>query len=229
MTLIGVPCINRPDLLLRFLDSIDEPWPVLVIDNSPDGSVADAVVASRHDVAITVPASNLGVAGSWNHIVKSSPALPAWIIANADAELGPGDLGRIMAGLDEVGWCGLDGDWRVFGITADTIERVGFFDENFHPIYCEDADYEYRCRLAGVPWGFVQSGRSSHEGSAAIRSGYGAANARTYPLNRAYYEAKWGGSLRGGERFRTPFNAAGSVRDWTLDLGRLREQAWHTA
>jgi GT2 family glycosyltransferase len=121
----------------------------------------------------------------------------------------------------------MNGDWRAFGLTADAVERAGFFDENFHPIYCEDADYEYRCDLMGLERYFIEAG-ATHAGSAAYRSDptYAAANAKTYPENVAYYAAKWGGTLRGGERFTSPFDGGGSPRDWTLSLRRLRLQAW---
>ena len=157
------------------------------------------------------------------------PAEPWWCIANADTELAPGDLDRLALEMEKPGprWVGMNGDWRVFGINRECVETVGFFDENFHPCYCEDADYEYRCTLAGVPWYSIPGG-ASHVGSAAIASdpAFMAANARTYPANRAYYEAKWGGPLRGGERFMTPFECGASVRDWTLGLRRVRELAW---
>jgi GT2 family glycosyltransferase len=116
-----------------------------------------------------------------------------------------------------------------FGINRAAIGRVGLFDENFHPIYCEDADYEYRLRLAEVPDIDLPSGATHAEGgSVTYRSDptYARRNAATYPANLAYYQAKWGGPLRGGERFTTPFDAGGSVREWTLDLARLAAQAW---
>ncbi len=51
-------------------------------------------------------------------------------------------------------------------------------------------------------------------------------NARTYPANRAYYRAKWGGELRGGETFTSPFNRGGPVSEWSLDIDRLRDNDW---
>lgn len=223
--IIGIPVINRPDLLARTLDSIDVDWPVVVIDNSPGAEIAE--VCADRDVTLVCPPANLGVAASWNLIIRTHAAEPWWCIANADTVLAPGDLARLAAEMAEPGprWVGMAGDWRVFGLSSDAVDAAGLFDENYHPIYCEDADYEYRCSLAGVPWYFIDGG-ATHEGSAAIRSGYGSANARTYPANRAYYDAKWGGPLRGGETFTSPFNRGGTVRDWTLDLRRLRDLAW---
>lgn len=225
--IIGVPVINRPDLLARFLDSIDERWPVVVIDNSDGDEIAAVCERYPGDLRLVCPPANLGVAASWNLVIRSFPDEPWWCIANADTQLAPDDLAHLADEMAQGGprWVGMNGDWRVFGLSSEAVDTVGLFDENFHPIYCEDADYEYRCTLAGVPWYFIDGG-ATHEGSAAIRSGYGAENARTYPANRTYYEAKWGGPLRGGETFASPFDRGGSVRDWTLDLWRLRELRW---
>lgn len=214
---LGIPVIGRQDLLDRCLASIDYPiGRLIVIDNSPNGI----------EGATTRPPSNLGFSGSINHIIKTNPSAPWWAIANADTEFGAGDLAALDQTMQRIGtWVGVT-DWRVFGLSSNTVDRVGLWDENFHPCYCEDADYEYRCTLAGVPWGFI-AGTSTHIGSVTIQEKhYANRNAISYPANRAYYRAKWGGDLRGGERFTTPFDKGGSVADWTLDLGRLRDQGW---
>ena len=227
MTVIGVPVLNRPDLLVSLLRSIDEDWPVVVIDNSDGPEIAQA--CEPFDVTLSMPPANLGVAASWNLVIRTHPGASWWCMANADTVLGPGDLARLAAVMEEPGprWVGMNGDWRVFGLNREAVEIVGLFDENYHPIYCEDADYERRCTLAGVPWFFID-GAATHVGSVAYRSEarYAEANARTYPANVDYYVRKWGGHLRGGERFTTPFDRGGSVREWTLDLSRLRAQAW---
>lgn len=232
MTVIGVPCINRPDLLERFLRSVDTGWPVVVIDNSDGLEVADAadrVADDGWDVSVVSMPSNLGVAASWNLIIRTHTAASWWCIANADAELAPGDLDRLALEMDKPGprWVGMNGDWRVFGINRECVEAAGLFDEGFYPCYLEDCDYEYRCSLVGVPWYFIDGG-ATHEGSAAIRSDprLAARNAVTYPANLARYREKWGGTHRGGETFTTPWNKGGSVRDWTLELSRLRELRW---
>ena len=104
--------------------------------------------------------------------------------------------------------------------------RVGFWDEDFHPAFCEDADYEYRCTLAGVRWGFIQ-GETSHVRSVSLDD-YRRDNERSYPANVARYVAKWGGMLRGGETFTTPYDRGGSLAGHTEpDLSALRANAWH--
>lgn len=230
-----IPVINRPELLARTLASIDVPVDRLVlIDNSTTGGLAADALAAVGDLpvewaAIVEPPDNLGVAASWNFGIRTSAGAPWWCIANADTEFARGDLAALADAMDDPGarWVGMCGDWRVFGINAATIETVGWFDENYHPIYCEDVDYERRCTLAGVPWWFVD-GASTHEGSVSWRSDdrYRRANARTYPENVAYHRAKWGGGPRGGEVFTTPYDRGGSLAEWTLDLSRLRRLRW---
>jgi GT2 family glycosyltransferase len=227
--LLAIPCINRPDLLERCLASIDiVPGRVLVIDNSPDG-LDYAVPDHLRDVLYhDAPPSNLGVAASWNHAIVTHAHLDWWAIANADTEFRPGDLGRLAEEMAKGGprWVGMNGDWRVFGLSFEAVETAGLFDANYHPIYCEDADYERRCSLAGVPWYFIEGG-ATHVGSAAFTSDerYARANARTYASNVAYHRAKWGGGPR-DERFTSPFDSGAPVSAWTLGLRRIRDNAW---
>ena len=226
MTVLGIPVINRPDLLRACLESIDADVTVVVIDNSGTGTLGDVASEVRPDAIIVDPPSNLGVAASWNLVIRSYPRERSWLIANADTVFGPGDLARLIeeADTDEPRWVGVNGDWRVFAINAACVERVGLFDEQFIPVYCEDADYEYRCTLEGVRWDFID-GTSTHVGSVCLGD-FRSANDRTYPANVAYYRAKWGGDLRGGETYLTPFDRGGPVSEWSLSLARLRDQSW---
>lgn len=234
-----IPVINRFDLLTRCLASIDHKVrELLIIDNSDEGGAVDALHKAMESNAIlyeTVnswvinPRRNLGVAASWNLGMRQFPSEKWWCIANADTEFAAGDLARLCAEMTNPGerWVGMAGDWRVFGLARPVIDKVGWFDENLHPIYCEDADYERRCTLAGVPWYFIE-GSSTHVGSVSWKSDEqgGRNNARTYPENVAYYVRKWGAPPRSGEHFTTPFNAGGSLADWRLDIDRLRTLEW---
>jgi len=234
-----IPVINRFDLLTRCIESIDHPVrELLVIDNSDrseaENYVMDAVEANPQldttaQVWVISPRRNLGVAASWNLGIRQFPSEKWWCIANADTRFAEGDLARLCAEMTHPGarWVGMAGDWRVFGLAGSVVRKVGWFDENFHPIYCEDADYERRCTLAGVPW-YSLPGESSHIGSVSWKSDDqgGRNNARTYPENVAYYVRKWGAPPRSGEHFSTPFDAGGSLADWRLDIDRLRDLEW---
>lgn len=222
MTVLGIPVLNRPDLLRECLASIDLDVRLVVIDNSGTGLMGDIAADIRPDALIVEPAANLGYTASVNHIIRSFPDEPRWLIANADTAFAPGELAKLA---EEPGWTGIV-DWRVFSLDAATVDAVGFWDENFYN-YCSDADYEYRCTLAGVEWRKLP-GNTTHVGSVCWTGDERgrANNARSYPAERDYYRRKWGGDLRGGETFTTPFARGGSVADWTLDRRHLVDIRW---
>jgi GT2 family glycosyltransferase len=229
---LGIPVLTRPDLLRSCLSSIDVPvGSLVIIDNSPEGDIGDfaldAVPSLVDRVTVTVPPANLGYPASVNLVIKTAPDAPWWAVSNADVVFGSGDLERLAAAMADPAprWVGII-DWRTFGLNAAAVDAAGFWDENFHPAFCEDADYEWRCHLAGVHTEFL-TGTTSHVGSVTLgEPRYAQGNARSYPSNRAYYRAKWGGELRGGEAFSTPFAAGGSVADWTLQRRRLEANRW---
>ncbi len=224
--ILGIPVLNHPDLFAACVASIDHEVHLVAIDNSPEGDwVADIALRYPGRVTVAQPAANLGFSASVNHVIRSFPGEPAWYVANADTTFAPGDLARLEAATTGPVWTGIV-DWRVFGLTAEAVERAGLWDENFFN-YCSDADYEWRCHLAGVEM-IRLPGDTGHVGSVSYQKDarYAHQNARSYPLERAYYAAKWGGELRGGEVFVSPFDRGGHPGDWRLDLSRLRQTAW---
>lgn len=226
---LAIPCIGRPDLLQSCIASIDAPvGRLIVIDNSPHGlggAAAEVCPPTVADLCVTRPPSNLGYPGSINLVIKTTAEAPWWCIANADVVFGPGDLARLASVMSGPRWVGIN-DWRAFGLTFEAVERVGLWDENFWPAYLEDCDYEYRCTLAGVEWGFIE-GSTTHEGSVTIKEGrYAQRNSVSYPSNVAYYARKWGGGHRGGETYQAPFNEPALLAHRGLDVRRVRDQQW---
>lgn len=230
----GIPAISEPEMLAECVRSIDaDVARLVVIDNSPDGSLGDvarnAAPASVAELVVVTPPDNLGYSGSLNFLIRTHAYAPWWVWANADAVFAPGEIATIAERIESRSGPFLVGirDYRLFALNAEMVETVGFWDENLHPIYCEDTDYQRRMLLAGAPFLFLP-GSTGHFGSATIRDArYGRENQRTYPDNRRYYTAKWGGDI-GAETFSTPFDRGGSVADWTLDLRRLRANRWTT-
>lgn len=230
---LGIPCISQPNLLSDCVASIDYPVQRLVIiDNSPEGGytelVRDAVPACVEEVMDFRPLSNLGYSGSLNALIKGHVKVPWWMYANSDAVFAPGEMARVVEQMeahpDLALLCGII-DFRLFGLNAKCVETVGFWDENFVPMYCEDSDYSYRIQVAGGTF-LRLNGSTGHVGSATIKEDrYAAHNSRTYPSNREYYRRKWGGDI-GQETFTTPFNRGGHIGDWRLELSRLRDNDW---
>ena len=203
--------------LRQCIESIDIDVRLLVIAN---GDVDDDLLAYGGELWLIDLPHNIGYPAAVNLGIKCYPAEPYWLIANDDVILAPGDLQRLVD-AEGFGWTGIN-DWSVCKLTAETIETVGWLDEDFHPAYCEDADYERRCDLAGIPRGFIQ-GDTTHAGSACLRV-HRADNARTYPRNVQHYHDKWGTGVRQGGGFATPF--ALPERPPSPRLSRLREGAW---
>lgn len=217
---LAIPCLNRPDLLAKAIASIDIPVRLLVIDNSGQGITLDVLPDDAH--VLDMPA-NIGYPASVNLAIKCYPLEPYWLVANADVEFAPGDLHRLVGATEsgDWGWVGVV-DWRVFGLTAETVLRVGFFDEDFHPAFCEDADYERRCTLAGVRWGAIP-GDTTHVRSVSLAD-HAQDNARSYPSNVEHHVAKWGVPPRGAGGYATPFDKG--YPSPGPSLSRLRANAW---
>lgn len=216
------PIISRPDLLERMIRSVDVPvdqW--LIIDNG-------GVVEDAPGTVLRVP-ENLGVPTSWNLGIKATASAPWWLIVNADVAFAPSDLARLCEAMADPSPKVVNlvsGGFAAFAVNRATVERVGYFDENYHPAYCDDADYEYRCKLAGVPL-IDLSGQTLHDTSSTIKDPrYGRQNERTFPENLRYFQAKWGGPQRGGETFTTPFDSGADLSEWAGDHARRVALAW---
>jgi GT2 family glycosyltransferase len=225
---LGVPVLNRYDLLDAMLASIDEPIGRLyIVDNGGrwDAHFSGIRCESAHVVR---PGANLGVAASWNLIVRANLDAPWWCFVNNDIVFEPGALARLASHMegDEPRINCLLG-FGAFGVNDLAFEQVGWFDENFAPIYFEDSDWDYRAKLTGLQIGHVYT-ESQHVGNGenAAREHRDAA-AGTYYRNRERFLAKWGGDRAGRETLTTPFGEGGDPRYWTQpSLERLRSQRW---
>ena len=219
---LAVPVLH-PYRVAEMLATVDVPCGRrIVVDNG--GQVGE--LSGVHVIRLPW---NLGVGAAWNLAMKATPDAEWWALVNDDVAFAPGDLARLCAAMDtaEPRLVTLDG-FSAFGINRAALDAVGWFDENFHPAYCEDADYEYRCRLRGVPIMPIPANLAHRRSSTISDPAYGRQNDRTYPRNVAYYARKWGGGVRGGERFASPFDSGAGADVWTLDPARLREQGWET-
>lgn len=155
--ILGVPTLCRPDMLLRMLDSIDHPvGHLVIIDNGfhwPRQSALPPleIPACVDNVTIVELPGNLGVAGAWNLIVKSTPHAPWWLIVNDDIRFPTGSLAQWAERADRDGLLLTSAvpPWCAFAIGERVIGDVGLFDERFHPAYFEDDDYERRLTAAG--------------------------------------------------------------------------------
>jgi hypothetical protein len=243
---IGIPVLNRGDLLLRNVMSIDYPLRTLyIVNNGRDESVADAIAVIKKgknpfidNVIVYESPENLGVAPSWNHIIMQNLHSPYWLVVGNDVFFGQGDLKKIYEYVEKnkSTHAILFGHaYSCFVLTKLGLDTVGYFDENIFPAYLEDCDHFYRVTLAGaisenIPNTNVKHGEAPLWGSSTIHSDkkYGKANGITHGMNFEYYNRKWGGD-NGQEKFNNPFNNPNNGIDyWELETERreAQKQVW---
>jgi glycosyltransferase involved in cell wall biosynthesis len=238
---LGIPVLNRGDLLLRCVGSIDYPvGRIITVVNGDDESVAVAIEKLRansgFDIRVLKPPTNLGVAASWNRILREDPEAPYWLLVGNDIRFAPGDLRKIDA------FTSAHPDWALattchgyslMAVTQAGLERVGSFDENFFPAYWEDIDHLRRVKLSGCGWGEVPDVHAVH-GEAP---GWGSSTLHSDPevrqwvqetseMNFDYLQRKWhcgplDEPLAGTDPergWRLPFDdPALSLKDWSVD------------
>ena len=93
--LLGIPILNRFDLLERLLESLDHPVEVLaLVDNSGgEGDLSSQLRTLQNEghplinsIEIAKPFRNLGVAASWNCILTSFNTCSPALLANNDIQ-----------------------------------------------------------------------------------------------------------------------------------------------
>ena len=206
-----VPILVGPDILQRMLDTIDYPIKKLIIIDNGDALRESAGWPVEHVQStkiIKMPA-NLGVAGSWNLGIKAAPFAPWWLIVNFDVEWPAGSLEAFAAQASgaDILLAQSPQPWSAFALGEDVVQRVGLFDEGFHPAYFEDNDYELRCAIGGVK---VRHSTIPivHHNSSTIGF-FGEINNRTYSSNAEYMNWK---------------RAAPGPGGWSLE--RRRANSW---
>lgn len=201
---LGIPTINRSDLLMEALGTYNSSWRgrhIYIVDNGNQ-----EIRNTNPWVEIYRPPANLGVSGSWNWMMKKAfeagythvALLNDDIIWKKDIKSIENFVKENPAGLYVSG-----GTWCCFIVSYETFTKVGGFDEGFFPAYFEDNDYCYRCRLAEIPR--VTDGFFSPEvyrNSMTIEKD-GSLN-QNFDTNKKKFIVKWGGEP-GHEKYRTPY------------------------
>lgn len=219
---IGIPTINRTELLHRSLNDIsrnfaNKLYKLIIVDNGnqlinlPRNLPIDSI--HRQD-------KNLGCGGSWNYIMDTALQdrnVDHVIMACDDIVMGRGiydnleELYRkypdyyVIAGRSGLGRTPevTDVTWALITISRKCWEEIGKFDEQFWPAYFEDSDYAYRLKLAGkevidddlFTMEKFQWGQSVKKDPSLMRCG----------ILEQQYIKKWGGtSLK--EIYTTPYN-----------------------
>jgi hypothetical protein len=212
---LGIPYVNRSDLLRKAVDSVPELWPgAFILDNSVNGDVK----ACEPDWPVPVhhyPGISLTFSQSLNYIFHEARrrGSKVCLMMHNDAEVQPG---TVEALLNLASTASSEGRrWGVIFTHYDTLAafnmnavcETGSWDTAL-PQYYADNDYYRRLKLAGWEWIVTKLAVKHHnEHSSTIKSDpwRNLVNTVTFPLYGQYYAAKWGG-LPGEERFNKPFN-----------------------
>lgn len=209
---IGIPTINRADLLQETLEKYCKDFPTTLIYVVDNGQQYFNVTKITTNVRFISNNPNVGVAASWNQlcdaIFNGTPAAEKCqhaLILNDDIYLGKKEE-EVKKFIIEnnVTLATTTGTWCAFLLNNYIYNKVGLFDNNIFPAYFEDNDYAYRLQLSGYP-------HTSHEflnpeiyrNSQTIAKDPSLNN--NFEKNRNYYIQKWGGEPY-KETFLTPFN-----------------------
>lgn len=190
-----VPVLSNYKKLDTMINSINYPIrELLIIDNGAKNSDWTPqwnrwIHKTWH---IRIP-NNLGVAGSWNLGIKSTPMSNYWLITNFDVEWGGDSLKlfnetaspeKLVLSNGTPEWCAFTLGWKV-------VQKIGLFDEALHPAYFEDNDYERRIKKNQdgiiIEKSFIPI---AHDNSSTLKSGYRQINDVTFPDNATYYRKK---------------------------------------
>lgn len=254
--MIGTATVRNIHWLKRLVESVDYPVnEFFIVNNNGKGeidSAIDAIAATPHPfinkIRVCHMPSNIGVAASWNLMIKAYVKCPYWIITNDDVAFGPGFLREMneAAIADPVvglihGYAGDFnlGSWDLFLIRDHIVQNYGLFDENLYPAYNEDTDYLMRFihrpvkKILGLKSDYYHGPGKKNEyymhGSQTKKSDpvLGEKLDRVNEMNIEYLIQKWGPHWRMCSPTYYPFepiSPAMPVSSTTFDLDFVRKK-----
>ena len=206
---VGIPTINRKDLLIKTLDDLSKNMPdldyLMIVDNGNQGIRIPDVFSDKS--ILRVNEVNVGVAGSWNYLARrgfeTHEATHVMLIED-DVVFGHSrnDVEQaIQKSPNTAIGCP---SFATLILSKVCYNDVGPFDEKFFPAYYEDNDYAYRMKLKGYHFIHQYNLRPIVE----LKSQSIAKNSnlnKNFVNNHARYLNKWGGEPQ-RETYTTPFN-----------------------
>ncbi len=250
---IGTAVVNNVKWVKRLYHSIDYPVDnFFIINNNGRGEIDYDLDLLKKEinpyvkkVFVSHMPSNIGVASSWNLIIKSFMMSNHWIIVNDDVAFTPGLLEEMAfeATDEEIGIIHPQsgdfalGAWDLFLIKDWVIKSHGLFDENFYPAYCEDIDYLMRIftkpikRKIGLKTNYLhgegfseeynEHGSQTRKASAELEEKLISANM----VNFDYMTQKWGPDWRTCQPWSHPFDyQIDTLKFNTFDLEFVRQK-----
>ena len=204
--LVGIPTINRADLLNEALEKYFIDFyknDIFIVDNGNQD-----IINREERFEIYKPNKNLGVAKSWNIILDKAVELgyPRVLILNDDVYLGKHrkDVEQLIETYYHADLIHSTKNFCSFIMTTFAYKMYGGFDEDFFPAYFEDNDFKYRLKInGGYSTETEQLDPEVYRNSMSIKKDIDLNN--NFQKNEKRYIEKWGG-LPSEETFKTPFN-----------------------
>src|SRR5205085_7411529 len=211
--ILGIPFVNRPDLLEKAVHSVQPFWAhTMIIDNSDAG-----LNSANWPVPIVRPSVPLSFSQTMNLLQRlaTEASCDCFLFMHNDAEAAPGTPERLLARVEAA--ITSEQPWGVVFTHYDTlaafsmemVRAVGKWDATL-PQYFADNDYYRRVRLAGyetINTDFAVTHHNNASSTAKSDPRLGFLSSVTYPLYEQYYSVKWGGPP-GHESYDWPFDGA---------------------
>lgn len=234
------PAYNRHDLLLRMLKSIDvRVERGIIIDSARNIWQSDLWPQIQSEcerlnlISFTPPFSSMGYGGGINFSIMQTFDAPWWMWSSNDVQFLPGHLQTVIDRMGTSEPRVVTGGFTWGALNRGVIESVGLIDEHsFFPIYYDDNDYQYRCKVAGVDWVEDWNDGTIH-GDAKVGASLTILsdpkimekNHRTFTANTRAYLEKWGGMPR-EETFSSPWNSSLPVWATKPSVNGRRDRQW---
>lgn len=204
--ILGVPTLHRYDLLRRLIASVNagtlRPNEVVIVDNG--GKLIDCeppptVTEWTRQVLLDTGGVNLGVAASWNTILKKYPDDNV-LMSGDDIIVQPDTIEKMVRAAErsKALFFVANGasSWAFFLQKPELVRKIGYYDEKFWPAYYEDNDYHRRMLLAGEDYEMAEGAVVSHDISSTLNSLPPEEKKKfeaEIDKNSRYYGIKWGG------------------------------------
>lgn len=152
---VGIPTLNRKDLLDESLEDLSHYLSdishLYIVDNGNQGINIPSKLKDK--TTLYTPKKNLGVAGSWNKILRQAflfnPTPIDYVLMLNDDVVLSKTRDQLIHSIKkhEYPYFITCGKWCTFLISNECFQSIGPFDTHFYPAYFEDNDYSYRLKI----------------------------------------------------------------------------------
>jgi GT2 family glycosyltransferase len=204
--IIGIPTINRADLLNEALEKYFEDFQdteIFIVDNGNQ-----SIITREEKFAIYRPSENLGVAKSWNAIMDYADKIEAThvLMLNDDIYLGrtEHEIKMLIKFNENADFINSFQNWCSYILKVDIWKKAGKFDEEFFPAYFEDNSFDYKMSLVKAEKSWTSFLDPIVYRNSMTIAKEPSLNSR-FSQNRQLYIDMWGG-LPTEEKYLTKFN-----------------------